>query len=179
MKFIISGKNMDVSPSLRETTTKKLRKMEKFFNPSTEAHVMMNTEKNRYVVEVTIPFNGVVIRAEETSRDNILECIDKAVDRLEKQIERNRTRLAKRIHHAAVKPAYFESVAALREEDDKDFRIVRTKRFAIKPMDIDEAILQMNLLGHEFFMFRNADSREVNLVYRRKDGNYGLIEPEF
>ncbi len=176
MKIIITGKNIDVTEGLKERVTKKISKLDKFFNSETEAHVTLSVQKNRQIVEVTIPFNGIVLRAEE-SNDDMYSSIDKTVDLLERQIRKNRTRLERRLHEHDFR---FENVTFTEEvPEEKDFKIVRSKRFAVKPMDVEEAVLQMNLLGHEFFMFYNADSKQVNVVYKRKDGNYGLIEPEF
>lgn len=176
MKFIISGKNLEVSEALKERVNKKLGKLDKFFNPQTEAHVTMSVQKNRHILEVTIPSNGITLRAEVASED-MYTSIDKAEDILERQIRKNKTRLEKKLHTGAFNPEYFSPDVDVEEETD--YRVVRTKRFAIKPMPIEEAILQMNLLGHEFYMFSNADTNEVNVVYKRKYGDYGLIEPEF
>ena len=176
MKFIISGKNLEVTEALKERINKKLGKLDKFFSPQTEAHVTMSVQRSRHILEVTIPSGGITLRAEVAS-DDMYTCIDKAEDILERQIRKNKTRLEKKLHAGAFEQEFFSSDIDVEEE--KEFRVVRTKRFAIKPMPVEEAILQMNLLGHEFFMFSNADTNEVNVVYRRKDGNYGLIEPEF
>lgn len=176
MKFIVSGKNIEVTEALKEKAIKKFGKFEKLFNPGTEAHITMSVEKNRHILEVTIPFSGGILRAEEANSD-MYTSIDKVVDRLEKQIRRNKTRLEKRLREGAYHPENFSFSGDVEEENR--FEIVKSKRFAIKPMDVEEAILQMNLLGHEFFMFSNAETKEVNVVYRRKDGNYGLIEPEY
>lgn len=176
MKIIVSGKNIEVTDSLKNRINKKLGKLEKYFSPDTEAHATMSVERSRHILEVTVHLNGIVLRAEVANSD-MYACIDKAVDILEGQIRKNKTRLEKKLHAAAFKSDDFKFDTAVEEEHD--FNVVRTKRFAVKPMTVEEAILQMNLLGHEFFMFSNAKSREVNVVYRRKDGNYGLIEPEF
>lgn len=176
MKFIVSGKNIEVTEALKEKVVKKLGRLEKFFNPGTEVHVTMSVEKNRQIVEITIPFNGVVLRAEESNGD-MYTSIDKVMDVLERQIRRYKTRLEKKLYETAYESENFKSTKEVEEEEE--FKIVRTKRFAIKPMDVEEAILQMNLLDHQFFMFSNADTNEVNVVYKRKDGNYGLIEPKF
>jgi putative sigma-54 modulation protein len=176
MKIIVSGKNLEVTDSLREKVIKKVGKMEKFFNPGTEAQVTMSVEKSRHIIEVTIPFNGILIRAEVANED-MYTSIDKAVDILERQIRKYKSRLRKHLHESAFKGDNSEQSFSVPEEDE--FKIVRSKRFAIKPMTTEEAILQMNLVGHEFFVFSNQDSKEVNVVYRRKDGNYGLIEPAF
>lgn len=177
MKFKITGKNFDVTDALKERVNKKLGKLEKFFNPQTEAQVTMSIQRNRHILEVTIPFGGITLRAEVTG-DDMYACIDKAEDILERQIRKYKTKLAKRLHSGA-----FEQPDAFRAdthvEEETEFKVMRTKKFAVKPMPVEEAILQMNLLGHEFFMFSNAETNQVNVVYKRKDGNYGLIEPEF
>lgn len=176
MKFILIGKNLEITEALREKVTKKMSKLDKFFLPETEVHITLGVEKTRQNVEVTIPFHGVVLRAEVGTED-MYASIDKVIDVLERQVRRNKTRLSRKIHSGAPKATYFES--GYETEEEHDFQVVRSKKFAIKPMTTDEAILQMNLIGHNFFMFSNADSKEVNVVYKRKDGNYGLIEPEF
>ena len=176
MKYIVSGKNLEMTEALKEKVVKKLSKLEKFFSQGTEVHVTMSVEKLRQNVEVTIPFHGVVLRA-EVSNEDMYASIDKVIDILERQIRRNKTRLSKKIHESAPKSEFFES--SQDEDEEHEFKVMRSKKFAIKPMTTEEAILQMNLIGHEFFMFSNADSKEVNVVYKRKDGDYGLIEPEF
>ncbi len=176
MNFIVSGKNIEISDALRNKVSKKLGKLKRFFNPDTEIHVTMAVERNRHILEVTIPFDGIVLRAEESS-DDMYQSIDSVIDILERQIRKYRTRLEKKLHESAFEPDNFMLEEDIAEENE--FKIVRSKKFAIKPMNVEEAVLQMNLLGHEFFMFGNADTQEVNVVYRRKDGNYGLIEPEY
>ncbi|HOJ10854.1 MAG TPA: ribosome-associated translation inhibitor RaiA [Clostridiales bacterium] len=178
MNFIVSGKNIDITEALRNTVVKKLGKLDKFFNPDTDVYVTMSVEKNRHIVEVTIPFNGVVLRAEELS-DDMYASIDEVIDVLEGQIRKNKTRLKRKLYNGAIKPEYFAQIETQADVEEHEFKVVRTKKFAIKPMTVEEAILQMNLLGHQFFVFSNAESDEVNVVYKRKDGNYGLIEPEF
>jgi putative sigma-54 modulation protein len=176
MKFIVSGKNMEVSEALKDRVMKKLGKLNRFFQPETEVHVTMSVEKSRHIMEVTIPFDGVVLRAEECN-DDMYQSIDRVLDILERQIRKYRTKLEKKLHEGAFEPENFMIEEDIQEESE--FKIVRSKKFAIKPMNVEEAILQMNLLGHAFFMFRNADTQEVNVVYKRKDKNYGLIEPEY
>lgn len=177
MKMIISGKNMEVTDALRDTTEKKLGKLDKYFFKNAEAYVTFSVEKDRQIIEVTIPFAGAIIRAEEFT-DDMYTSIDKAVDVLERQVKKHKTKLQRRKHNG--KTIRFENIPSLdTQERDNEPKIVKTKRFAIKPMDEEEAVLQMDLLGHNFFVFRNADSDEVNVVYKRKDGNYGLIEPEY
>ncbi|MDF2672341.1 MAG: raiA [Clostridiales bacterium] len=174
MKFMITGKNIALTDALKNTVEKKLGKLEKYFNPEVEIHATLSVQKTRQIIEVTIPFNGILLRGEESTTD-MYSSIDNVVDKLEKQIMKHRTRLERRTHEGSLRLMNVPSEVV--EEDEP--QVVRTKRFAVKPMDADEAVLQMDLLGHDFFVFRNADSNEVNVVYKRKDGNYGLIEPEF
>lgn len=176
MRIIVSGKNFDVTNALKERVEKKLSKFERYFGPDTEAHATLSVEKNRHIIEVTIPFNGVILRGEEATAD-MYTSIDNVVDKLEGQMRRQKTRLERRIKDGNIR---FENWSpSLEDEDDEEVKIVRTKRFAMKPMPVEEAVMQMELLGHNFFVFSNADTEEVNVVYKRKDGNYGLIEPEF
>ncbi|ACL74755.1 ribosome hibernation-promoting factor, HPF/YfiA family [Ruminiclostridium cellulolyticum] len=176
MNIIISGKNIEITEALREKVTKKVKKLEKFFNSDTEVHVTLSVQRVSQIVEITIPFNGVTLRAEDQNED-MYTSIDRVIDLIERQIRKNKTRLERRLHDHDFKVDNSKFTYDVQEETE--FKVVRSKRFAVKPMDVEEAILQMNLLGHEFFMFYNADSRQVNVVYKRKDGNYGLIEPEF
>ena len=177
MRTIVSGKNFDITDPLRDRVYKRLSKFERYFGPDTEAHATLSVEKNRHIIEVTIPFNGVILRGEEATGD-MYTSIDNVVDKLERQMRRQKTKLEKRIKDGNIK---FENwiTAPVEELEDEEARIVRTKRFAMKPMPTEEAVLQMELLGHNFFVFSNAETEEVNVVYKRKDGNYGLIEPEF
>jgi len=176
MRIVVSGKNFDVTNALRERVEKKLSKFERYFGPDTEAHATLSVEKNRHIIEVTIPFNGVILRGEEATAD-MYTSIDNVVDKLERQMRRQKTKLERRIKDGNIK---FENlVSPAEDEEDEEIKIVKTKRFAMKPMPVEEAVLQMELLGHNFFVFSNADTEEVNVVYKRKDGNYGLIEPEF
>lgn len=176
MKYIVNGKNTNVSEALRERAIKKLGKIEKFFKSDAECHLTFTVEKSRHILEVTIISTGLFIRAEETT-DDMYTSIDMVIDKLERQIRKNKTKLGKRIRQESFTPDNFQIDEKIEEENS--FKIMKSKRFAIKPMSVEEAILQMNLLGHNFFVFSNGDTDEVNVVYKRKDGNYGLIEPEF
>jgi putative sigma-54 modulation protein len=180
MNIIISGRKIEVTDPLKEKVRKKLGKLDKFFNEGTYANVTLEVEKGRHRVEVTIPFNGIILRAEEENHDMYV-AIDRITDIIERQIRKNRTRLEKRLRGKAFKNELNKEkpTEAGYVEEEKYFNVVKTKRFAIKPMDTEEAILQMNLLGHQFFVFSNTQTDEVNVVYKRKDGDYGLIEPEF
>lgn len=180
MKFDIRGKNIEITGALRDYTTKRLSKLEKYIEDVKEVQVSLSVENKIHKVEVTIPLNGMILRGEEKS-DDMYSSIDMVEEKLEKQIEKYRTRLLKSNRTIGLKKIM--AGAAGRKPDSAElaerFRIVRTKKFALKPMDEEEAIMQMNLLGHSFFMFFNANSNEVNVVYKRKDGGYGLIEPNF
>ncbi len=171
MRISISGKNLEISSYMREVAEKKLSKLDRYFPQDTEAQVTLSVEKNRHIVEVTIPHGGRIIRGEEVSTD-MYASLDNVLDKLEKQIVHNRTRLEKSLRQGAFADLPFED-----EEDDEGPRIVRTKQFSLKPMHEDEAILQMELLGHTFYVFENAETGCVNVLYKRRDGNYGLIEP--
>ena len=175
MKFVMNGKNTSVSQAMMDKAQKKVGKLEKFFRPDTEAHLTFEVEKDRNIFEVTIQSKGLFIRAEETTGD-MYASIDLVMDKLERQIRKYKTRLGKRIHQEAMVPENFEVEESI--EEDEELQVVRSKKFALKPMDVEEAILQMNLLGHSFFVFSNSEDETVNVVYRRKDGHYGLIEPE-
>ena len=176
MKVIVTGKNINITDALRDTAVKKLSKLDKYFNPEVEAQATMSVQKNRHIFEVTIPFNGVILRSEEATDDMYIS-IDRVVDKLERQIDKHKTRLARKLRENSVRIP--DMTQKEEEEESKYPQIVKTKRFAIKPMPADEAVLQMDLLGHSFFVFLNAETEEVNVVYKRKDGRYGLIEPEF
>ena len=176
MKSIIVGKNMDVSQVLKERAIKKINKLDKFFSEETEANATMSIQKSWHIFELTIKHKGIVFRAEEKSTD-MFASIDRAVDIVERQIRRNKTRLSRRIHESAFKVADVMDETVYVEEEH-DFRVVRSKRFPVSPMTVDEAILQMNLLSHEFYVFVNAESETTNVVYKRENGDYGLIEPE-
>jgi len=175
MRITVKGKNIAVTPALREHVEKKLGKLPRYFDSIKEATATLSVEKNRHIVEVTMPLNGgMLLRAEEETQD-MYASIDLVVEKLERQIEKYKTRIARKLKDGSLKDLTPVSGGV---EDDEP-RIVRTKRFAMKPMPVDEAILQMNLLGHDFFVFCNAETDEVNVVYQRRDGNYGLIEPIF
>lgn len=176
MRFIISGKNIEVTDGLRTAVEDKLSKLDKFFTDETEIFVTLSVERNRQKIEVTIPMKGQVIRAEQDS-SNMYVSVDLVVDIIERQIRRYKTKLMnQKLVGTEFKREFFEV-----EEDtpDEEIKIIRSKKFAIKPMDVEEACVQMELIGHTFFVFRNADTFEVNVVYKRKDGTFGLIEPEF
>jgi putative sigma-54 modulation protein len=175
MNLIVRGKNIPITDSLRDYVEKRIFKMERFLGEIEEAQATLSVEKDRHRVEVTIPLNGFLLRGEEETGD-MYSSVDLVMDKLEKQVEKYKTRLIKKIKSRNLPEIVVSPVIQSEEEQPQ---IIRTKRFAIKPMTAEEAVMQMNLIGHSFFVFSNAESEEVNVVYRRKDGHYGLIEPEF
>ena len=177
MKFTFAEKKMDSSEDLRAYAEKKIGKLDRFFRNEAEAFVTFSLERGRFRAEITIHNNGTYYRASELTQD-MYASVDSGVAAIERQIRRNKTRLEKRLREGALEREAAPAYAAAEDmaEDDEDFRIVRSKRFSIKPMSAEEAILQMNLLGHEFFVFRNMDAEDaIAVVYKRKQGGYGLI----
>ena len=179
MRIMISGKNMEVSEYLKGLVEKKAAKLKRYFKEGTEVHVTLSIEKSRHIAEVTVPFDGVVFRTEESTGD-MYSSIDAALKKLERQIRKHRTKLEKRLRDDAFdipQPEYGEDVD--NEGEEEAAQIVRVKHFTVKPMDVAEAQMQMELLGHSFFVFTNAKTNETNVIYKRKDGNLGLIEPTY
>jgi len=176
MRIIITGKGMDVSDYLKDLAEKKVSKLKRYFGEGTEAHVTMSIQKSRHIVEVTIPFHGIVFRGEESTGD-MYASIDGVLRKLEKQIHKHRTALKRRLHESAFDRNAYEYHDDLQEEALPE--IVRTKKFVVKPMNLTEAQMQLELLGHQFFVFRNANTSEVNVLYKRDDGDLGLIEPDY
>ena len=175
MKITISGKNIDVTQGLRAAVEDKLAKLEKYFTPDTVCNVTLGVEKERQKMEVTIPMKGHIIRAEQQS-DDMYVTIDLVVDVIEAQLKKYRKKLINKQQNAdSLRKEFVEEETT----DDEEIRIVRAKKFGMKPMFPEDACVQMELLGHNFFVFSNADTGEVNVVYKRKDKSYGLIEPEF
>ena len=175
MRFIITGRNIDVTPGLKTAVEDKLGKLEKFFKPDTEVNVTLSVEKDRQKIEVTIPVKGSIIRSEQVSNDMYV-----SIDLVEEIIERQMKKYKNKIIDAKQAGGPFTDDYLEKEYDEEsDIKIVRTKRFGIKPMDPEEACVQMELLGHNFYVFNNSETDEVNVVYKRKGGTYGLIEPEF
>lgn len=177
MKVLVKGKNLEISEALREYAEKKVSKIAKFFTSTSPlaAQITMSTERGANIVDVTIQVKDLLLRGEEKTND-MYASVDGAVDKIERQISKFKTKINRRLHLNNGAPAEPGTGA---EEGMEEPKVVRTKRFAIKPMSVDEAVMQMDLLGHDFYVFSNAETEEVNVVYRRKDGNFGLIEPEF
>ena len=184
MNFIISGKNIEVTPGLKDAIEQKLGKLERYFTPETEINVTLSVEKGRQKIEVTIPVKGNIIRSEQTS-DNMYVSIDLVEEVIERQLRKYKNKLVARSQGHPT--SYTSTGNSFRKEffeteddaaEDDEIQIVRTKKFGIKPMFPEDACIQMELLGHSFFVFCNAETDQVNVVYKRKGNTYGLIEPE-
>ena len=175
MRFTITGKNIEVTSGLREAFEDKLGKLDRFFAPATEATVRLSVQKEIQKIEVTIPVKGHLIRAEESSTDMYVS-IDLVEEILERQLKKYKNKLIDKKQNT---PSFSKAFIEEENNNDDHVEIVKSKKFAVKPMDPEEACVQMELLGHSFFVFLNADTDEVNVVYKRKGGSYGLIEPEF
>lgn len=170
MKITTTGRKIDITEGLRGYVDKKISKLEKYFQDSADAQVTLSVQKDYHTVEVTVFQGGMIFRAELTDRD-MYAAIDKSVDVLERQIRKQKTRLEKKLREGAFnEPAIFD------DYQEEEFKIVKVKKYKDKPMSPEEAILQMNLLGHEFYIFTNDETNDKEVVYKRKDGNYGLIE---
>ncbi|MBQ9443518.1 MAG: ribosome-associated translation inhibitor RaiA [Lachnospiraceae bacterium] len=174
MKFIIVGKNIEVTPGLKSNIEEKIGKLEKYFSPDTEVHVTLSVEKERHKIEVTIPVKGSIIRSEQVSNDMYIS-IDLVEEIIERQLKKYKNKIIDKEQAAeSFKREYIERDY----QDDDEIQIVRTKQFDMKPMYPEDACVQMELLGHNFFVFNNAETNAVNVVYKRKANTYGLIEPE-
>ena len=174
MKFTFTEKKMESSDSLRAYTIRKVSKLDKFFKKEADAFITFSLERGRFLAEITIRANGMYFRASEMTHD-MYASVDSGVAAIERQIRRNKDRLSKQLRDNAFEAAEEAPVAPV-EDEPEEFKIVRSKHFSIKPMSPEEAILQMNLLEHEFFVFRNTDENaSISVVYKRKNGGYGLI----
>lgn len=181
MDIEIRGKNIEVTPALNDYALKRISKLSKYVDQDATAHVALSVEGELQKVEVTIPLPGLILRGEVIQSD-MYASLDGVVEKLERQLEKHKTKLNKRYRDKGIRQYATEEgllPGAAAPSADEAFKIVRSKRFALKPMDEEEAIMQMDLLGHNFFVFFNATTEEVNVVYKRNDQNYGLIEPQF
>ncbi|MBX6378814.1 MAG: ribosome-associated translation inhibitor RaiA [Clostridia bacterium] len=182
MDIAIRTKNIDLTPALREYVEKKLGRLDRYFSRPVSAQVAMEVSRGRHLVEVTVFLDGLLLRAEEAEAD-MYASVDLVIDKLLRQVRKYKTRVNRKLRRdGTVRPLIAEvereeeEVGEATEETEEG--LVRVKRFPVKPMDVEEAILQMNLLGHDFFVFRNASTDSVNVVYRRREGGYGLLQPE-
>lgn len=179
MKIIFKGKHIEVTDAMRSYIEKKLSKIDRHFGHILEVIVTLSVEKNRQIVEATLQASRALIRAEEET-DDMYASIDKVAVKLERQIQKYKEKYFQKPHPGTEKIGLAnKEVDTEDNEPDKIAKIVKTKRFAIKPMSVEEAAMQMDLLGHNFFVFANDNTNKVNVLYKRKDGNFGLIEPEF
>lgn len=176
MKVTVIAKNIELTDALKEIVQKKISKLEKYFEVNVEARATLSVQKNRHIIEVTIPFNGVILRGEESTSD-MYKSLDLVEDKLERQIRKQKTRLSRR-HSESLRFGEINNIE-LQPAEEENGKLVKVKKFGVKPMNSEEAILQMDLLGHNFFVYQDADSNKVNVIYKRKDGDYGLLEPEF
>ena len=174
MKFIIIGRNIDITEGLKSAVQEKLGKLERYFTPETEIHVTLSVEKDRQKIEVTIPVKGNIIRSEQVSSDMYVS-LDLVEEVIERQLRKYKTKIVNQQQAGGNFQKEFVEDEFL---EDEEVNIIRTKKFGIKPMYPEDACVQMELLGHNFYVFRNAETDEVNVVYKRKGNTYGLIEPE-
>lgn len=178
MKLKVVAKNIEVTPALKEMVERKISKLDKYFDPNIEAKATLSVQKNSHKVEVTILFNGIILRVEE-STDDMYKSIDLVEEKLQRQIRKQKTKLARKNSGGSLRfPDFYAAEVSDKDAEIDDKHIVKTKSFNVKPMSKEEAVLQMELVGHTFFVYQDAKSNSVNVVYKRKDGNYGLIEPE-
>ena len=174
MNITITARKTSVKDSFKERVEKKLAKFDRFFDDDAKAVVTVTNENGRETVEITVQVQGMFFRAEKTTSDRF-DSLEAVTDSLFRQIVRNKNKLEKRLKTDAFDPMFKDDAVAV---EDEEYKVVRVKKFPIKPMAVDEAILQMNMVGHEFYMFRNSENGEINVVYRRHNGDYGLIEPQ-
>lgn len=176
MKYNVICRKVELSDSRKEKLLAKLKKLDKFFDENVECKVLIEEQKSEIVMEVTILNKGFILRAEARNRD-LISAADECLSNMDRQIRKHKTKLAKHLHQAAISD--YASIVDNAEpviDDNAEFKIIKTKKIESKPMSAEEAVLQMNMLGHDFFIFLNPDTHKDNIVYRRKDGNYGLIE---
>lgn len=175
MKVVITGRKVELKDSFKELVEKKLSKFDRMFDENTMANVTVTVTKERQRVEITINHKGKFYRAEDTSLD-MNESLDKVLHALTRQFRKNKTKLEKRFRQGSIDQIFSEADAKV--EDQKEYDLVRTKKFPVKPISLDEAILELNMIGHSFYMFRNEKTNEINVVYKRNDGKYGVLVPD-
>ncbi len=172
MKVQITAKKMQLSPSFNEYAEERLSsKLDKFFGSEAKAKIILSSIKNKIILELTVEYNGMIFRAEQSAEDKN-DALDSCIDKIVRQIRKNKTRLAKQLRDSTFTDK-FETVP----DEQVDYEVIKHKKFELRPMSVEEAILQMNLLGHTFFMFKNAETGDVNVVYKRADENYAVLEP--
>ena len=178
MKYDVFCKKVSLSDSSKEKILKKVEKLDKFFTGDTECRIVVSKQKERMIVEITFPYKGFIIRAEGENGD-LLTAVDACLEGIDRQIRKNKTKLAKRLRSTELEDYSIPFDFEVKEEpEEEEFQVIKVKKIGVKPMNVEEAILQMNMLGHDFFVFQDGDTMAVNIVYRRRDGNYALIETE-
>ncbi len=175
MKITYTARKVNLRDNFKERAEKKLSKLKKLFSDEATVNVVVTLEKNRQTVEITIRDKGMVFRAESTMPE-MNDALDKTVDILMRQIRKNKTKLEKRMKSGSLDD-FVQETPEIEEEPIEEYKVIRKKQVLVKPVTVDEAILEMNMISHDFFMFVNAATDEVNVVYKRSDGNYGLLEP--
>ncbi len=176
MNITYTARKVNLRDNFKERVEKKLSKFKKIFSDEAVAHVVVTLEKNRQTVEITIRDNRMVYRAESTQSE-MNDALDRVIDILTRQIRKNKTRLEKRIKSGGIEVLTAELPAQENEEPEEEYQVVRKKQILVKPITMEEAILEMNMINHDFYMFINAETDEVNVVYKRANGNYGVLEP--
>ena len=178
MKITMSGKQIELTPALKARIEDRFERLDRYFHKETEAIVTLSVQREKQVVEATVQSGGLLVRVEEAT-DDMYVSIDTAVDVLERQLRKHKTRIEKKLKKDTFDAAALASIPFSENiEEEAEFKIARTKRFTVKPMSVEDAILQMELLGHQFFVFTNAETGDSNVVYKRKQNTYGLIELE-
>lgn len=178
MKTSMTAKGMTITPAIENRILKKTQTMGKYLRQDTEMFVRMRREKSQRIVEITVPINGVLLRAESSSEDNLFMSIDRALAKLERQILRHRTRLDKRLRDELPMDAQPEFIEDLSDQEQEAREVVRSKTYTVRPMSQEDAIMQMELLGHNFYVYIDVDTNQTHVLYLRKDGNLGLLIPE-
>ena len=176
MQINVRGRNMEITPALQEYAEKKLGRLKKLLSPEAEVQVTLSVVKDDHIVDVIISIGGFLFKGEEATPD-MYASLDLVVDKLERQMHKYKTKINRKLRQKGLKELGEKHAGRSLAKEEAEPRVVKTKRFVMKPMSLEEAILQLNLLGHDFFVFTNAETEEINVLYKRKDGNYGLIEP--
>ena len=176
MKIVITGRNIELTDNFKKLVEKKISRFNRMFSDNASAKVTVTVEKNRQTVEITIFNNGMFFRAEDTSLD-MHESLDKVIYMLSRQFRKNKTKLENRLKSGSIEDV-IPTIENEHVEDEVEYQLIRTKSFSVKPMTVDEAILEMNMVGHDFYIFKNESSNTFNVVYIRKDGKYGLLVPK-
>ncbi len=175
MKITYTARKVNLRDNFKERVEKKLKKFEKIFSDDAVVNVVVTLNKNNQTVEITIKDNSMIYRAEKTQLE-MNDALDKCIDVLGRQLRKNKAKLSKKLKSGSIDDLFEAPVEIV---DEEEYKLVRTKQIPLKPVTVDEAILQMNMIGHKFYMFTNVDTNEVNVVYTRDDGAYGLLEPSF